>query len=102
MGVSGVKGHIKSQAYKDQIPGSLEIGIVVRTYLFTMVNQSNSNCFLATFPYRLLFFPQWTAVRTRGFELIKQVLYCFNHTSSSFCLVILEMGSHKVICLDRT
>jgi hypothetical protein len=34
-----------------------------------------------------------TGVQIQGFTLMKQVLYHLSHTSSSFALVILEMGS---------
>jgi hypothetical protein len=45
----------------------------------------------------IFFFPFGeTGVWTQGFMSAKQVLSCLSHTSSSFALVILEMGSPEL------
>jgi hypothetical protein len=43
--------------------------------------------------YLFIYFGVWT----QGFTLAKQALYLLSHNSSPFCLVILEIGSLKLL-----
>jgi hypothetical protein len=53
------------------------------------------SCFRSLLSFYFLFWQDWGL--TQGFVLAKQVLYGFSHTSGPFCLVILEMGSLKLL-----